>query len=358
MGVKLKKRVNRSGTTSLYLEIYHSGNRYYEFLDELKLKKPLSPSDRIYNKNCLEWAKQIEINRAKEIIEKGYDLKSNEGRLTGVISWMQDYINNYRKKDIRNLQGALNKFSVFVKEEENRNDLFFRELNEQFVIDYQDYLRNICKGEGSSSYFSRFKKMLRVAYREGLLSKDIASQVKTISGTPRPKDVLTIAELDILSKTEITNSEIKRAFLFSCMTGLRWVDIKSLNWAHINVGQNMIIKSQEKTEKVVKISINQTAKNILEDSKVKNGLIFKLPTADGANKVLKNWVKKAGISKNITWHNARHTFGTLLISNGTDHITTASLLGHTSLKYIMTYVKIANDQKIKATENINLSGQK
>lgn len=357
MGVKLKKRQNRSGTISLYLEIYHSGKRYYEFLNQLKLKKPLSPSDRIYNKNCLEWAKQIEINRAKEIIEKGYDLKSNEGRLTGVISWMQNYINNYRKKDIRNLQGALNKFSVFVKEEERRNDLRFGELNEQIVIDYQGYLRSVCKGEGSSSYFNRFKKMLRVAYREGLISKDISSEVKTIAGIPRPKDVLTIAELDALSKTEISNTEVKRAFLFSCMTGLRWADIKILCWENIDEEENMINKPQKKTDRYVKIAINQTAKQILGKRNGRNGPIFNLPTSDGSNKILKQWIKKSGISKHITWHNGRHTFGTLLIAYGTEHITAANLLGHTSLKYIMRYVKIANEQKLKATENINLSEQ-
>ncbi len=354
MGVKLRKKINPSGSTSLYLDIYSKGRRHCEFLSDLKLIKPRNPSDKIHNKNCMDLANQIAVNRAKEILERGYDLKKSNGRWVNVVGWMQGYIKIYRKKDKRNLQGSLNRFVQFISEE-NHNDIFFGEINEQLIIDFQDYLRQNSRGEGASSYFNRFKKMLKVAFREGLLTKDIASQVKTIAGTPRKRDVLSQRELEVLANTSISNLMVKRAFLLSCMTGLRWIDIKTLKWSHVDVGENVIQKPQEKTQRDVRVTLNKSSTKLLGVPLDKEKLVFNLPTQNGANKILKSWVKKAGIDKDITWHNGRHTFGTLLIANGTDTITTASLLGHTSLKYITTYVKIAKEQKERATDKLVIS---
>jgi integrase/recombinase XerD len=354
MGVKLRRKINRSGSISLYLDIYSKGRRHCEFLSDLKLVKPRSPYDRVHNKNCLELAKQITINRAKEIVERGYDLKKSDGRWVNVVDWMLGFIDNYRKKDKRNLQGVLNRFIKFIKDE-GCKEIFFGEITEQLLIDFQDYLRRFSKGEGASSYFNRFKKMLKVAFREELLSKDLSSQVKTIAGVPRKRDILSHRELELLARTSVSNLTIKRAFLLSCMTGLRWIDIKTLKWGHVNVGENVIQRPQEKTQREVRITLNDSSIKLLGDPADRDMLVFDLPTQNGANKILKSWVKKAGIDKCITWHNGRHTFGTNLIASGTDIITTANLLGHTSLKYITTYVKIANEQKQRATDKLVIS---
>ena len=86
----------------------------------------------------MDLANQIAVNRAKEILERGYDLKKSNGRWVNVVGWMQGYIKIYRKKDKRNLQGSLNRFVQFISEE-NHNDIFFGEINEQLIIDFQDY---------------------------------------------------------------------------------------------------------------------------------------------------------------------------------------------------------------------------
>lgn len=249
------------------------------------------------------------------------------------------------------MQGALNRFRKFIEEEDYR-EIFFGEITEQFLIDFQDYLRQFSQGEGASSYFNRFKKMLKVAFREELLSKDLSSQVKTIAGVPRKRDILSQRELELLARTPISNQAVRRAFLISCMTGLRWIDIKTLKWCHVDVGENVIQRPQEKTQREVRITLNESSLKLLGDPADRNMLVFDLPTQNGANKILKSWVKKAGIDKCITWHNGRHTFGTNLIASGIDTITTANLLGHTSLKYITTYVKIANEQKQRATDKL------
>lgn len=82
--------------------------------------------------------------------------------------------------------------------------------------------------------------------------------------------------------------------------------------------------------------------------------MFELPTANGANKTLKAWVKRAKIEKIITWHNGRHSFGTNVIFNNVDILTTSELLEQTSVKHTQRYVKAAEDMKERATDNVNI----
>ena len=83
-------------------------------------------------------------------------------------------------------------------------------------------------------------------------------------------------------------------------------------------------------------------------------MVFDLPTANGANKTLKAWVKRAGITKKITWHNARHSFGTNIVYHGAATSTASSLLGHSSMKYTQRYVNAANDLKERSTDKLNI----
>jgi site-specific recombinase XerD len=146
---------------------------------------------------------------------------------------------------------------------------------------------------------------------------------------------------------------VKRAFLFSCVTGLRWIDVSSLKWKNINLQNHYLDIQQTKTEKDLRINLNETAIKLLDKKGKPEEKVFILPTANGANKTLKAWVKRAGIDKKITWHNARHSFGTNLIYFGADVTTASSLLGHSTLKHTQRYVKAASELKQKATDTLN-----
>jgi integrase len=132
-------------------------------------------------------------------------------------------------------------------------------------------------------------------------------------------------------------SEVKAAFIFSCYTGLRWVDVSKLEWKDIKNGILTTRIIQAKTGKPVTLTLHDIAKDILEKQKQKaeswkskSPFVFILPTADGANKVLREWVKKAGIDKHITWSCARLSFSILLQDQNVDDATVAYLMGHTS----------------------------
>jgi len=353
MSVKLRKRKNADGTTSLRLDIYHNGQRTIETLKNLKLSKVSNVGDREENKKFLQQAEAIKATRAAELEASNYSMVSDTGKKTIITVWMQSFVDGYSKKDKRNMQGALNRFSDFLIEV-HKTGLTFGGLTALLIEDFIDYLETKSIGEGASSYYSRFKKMIKQAYRKKLLKDNILDSVeRKVKGKAKKKDILTIDELKTLSGTVTESSEVRRAFLFSCVTGLRWCDIKSLKWKNVNIDNCIMEVTQSKTGEFVSTPLNKTAIKLLGEAGKSDENIFQLPTANGANKSLKAWVKRAKIEKAITWHNARHSFGTNLIFNDVDVLTASKLLGHTSMKHTQRYVKASEEMKRVATNKIN-----
>jgi integrase len=275
MSVTLRKRKNSDGSTTLLLDIYHNGVRKYEFLKELKLAKPSSLKDREKNKQNLEIAEKIAIKKAQELSAAEYDIVTDSGKKTVVVEWMQAYVDNYKKKDKRNLQGALNRFKHFL-EEEKKEGLTFGRLGELLISEFQDYLREYSRGEGASSYFNRFKKMVKQAYRGKLIVSNPAAEVRTIGGVAQKKDTLTLTEIQTLAATPTESAQVKRAFLFSLVTGLRWIDVRSLTWQNINLSNKYMDVAQSKTDKTVRINLNDTAVKLL-DTGLSAKYLFSLP---------------------------------------------------------------------------------
>ena len=360
MSVLLRKRKNADGTISLRLDIYNNGQRTIETLKHLKLKKVSNLVDRETNKQYLQQAEAIRVTRASELEANSYDMVSDAGKKTIVTVWMQSYIEGYTKKDKRNLQGALNRFKDYLAEIKKQG-LVFGALTPLHIEDYIDFLESNSIGEGANSYYSRFKKMIKQAYRQRLLKENVLDFVKRkVKGKAKKKDILTLSELKQLSSTSIESSEVRRAFLFCSVTGLRWCDVKALTWDNINLANKQMLLTQSKTDSEVLIPLNDTALKLLgipeakQPKSQKKDLIFTLPSANGANKTVKAWVKRAKIDKHITWHNARHSFGTNLIFNEVDILTTSKLLGHTSMKHTQRYVDASNEMKENATKAINI----
>jgi integrase len=287
-------------------------------------------------------------------------MASDAGKKTIVTVWMQSYIEGYTKKDKRNLQGALNRFKVYLVGK-GKQGLVFGAITSLLIEDFIEHLESNSIGEGANSYYSRFKKMLKQAYRQRLLKENVLDFVKLkVKGNAKRKDILTLTELKKLSSTPTESSEVRRAFLFCCVTGLRWCDVKALSWGNLDLANKQMLLTQSKTDSDVIIPLNDTALKLLgmpeakQPKSQKMDLVFTLPSANGANKTVKAWVKRAQIDKKITWHNSRHSFGTNLIFNGVDVLTTSKLLGHSTLKHTQRYVKASEEMKENATKAINI----
>ncbi|HEY9117393.1 MAG TPA: site-specific integrase [Roseivirga sp.] len=351
MSVTLRKKENANGTTSLYLDIYHNGKRHKEFLKECKLTKSSNPADRQANREKLALAKKIQTKRAQELESNNYDVIPAHKSKVDFITYFEHYIEGYTKRDKRNMQGACNKFKDFMKSR-GINAITLQQLNENIIHQYAEYLKDNCNGEGASSYFARFKKMLRQAVREKIILRNPATDITIKREEGIKKDVLNIEELKRLIATPNSNREVRSAFIFSCFTGMRWADVVELKWKHIDLEQQRLSKLQSKTDIKLNVLLHDTAIAALPSPGKPDELIFKLPSHTGALKNLRNWVNKAELNKHITWHCARHSFATNLILHETDIYSVSNLMGHNSIKYTGRYVRIAEEMKRKAIDNL------
>lgn len=355
MPVKLRKRKNADGTTSLRLDIYSDGNRVIETLKHLKLSNPTTTEIRERNKELLVQAESIRLARSLELESNNYNVTSNASKKVDVVSWMQSYIDTYTKKDKRNMQGALNRFKDFLSLEK-KSTIKFSELEPLLLERFIEYLEKKSKGEGASSYYNRFKKMLKHSYREGILKQNVLDRVeKKVKGKAAKKDILTIEEIKTLLKKPIESDEVRRAAILSLMTGLAWIDVKNLHWRNIDLSNKTFRNAtRSKTDEPIIVPLNDAAIKTLGTKGKEDDPIFNLPSANGANKTLKAWVKRAGINKKITWHNLRHSAGTNLAYQGVDILTISKILAHSSTKHTIRYVDAANELKIKAMELLNV----
>lgn len=352
MGVALRKKKNADNTTSLYLDIYHSGKRSYEFLKQLKLiTKPSSPKDRADNKNALDLAKKILSKRQYVLEGNDYDITPAFKRNIDFVAFFKSFIDGYKKKDKRVIEACFNCFKVYLKEAEIKS-LTAKELNESIVNEFKNYLSERLNGESPANYFKKFKLVIKQALRQGILIKNPAQEISIKSKQGIKKQILTPEEIQLLVKTPCTNQELKKAFVFSLFTGLRFSDIQNLRWQNIDFNNGILNIVQEKTKEQVNLNLHTSALKAIGSPKKPKDFVFTLPSHTACTKGLKHWVKKAGINKTITWHCARHSFATNIIYFGADINTASKLLGHTSFRYTERYTHIVQSLKDKAISNL------
>jgi site-specific recombinase XerD len=218
------------------------------------------------------------------------------------------------------------------------------------VRGYRDHLLKKFKGEGPNSTFARFKKILNAAVEQGLFTKNPGEKITCKIPVGIPKEILSPVEIVALSKTPCSNSEVKRGFLLSLNTGLRFVDIVDLQYKHITNGQ--IKKSQQKTGREVIIDLNSAAMKLIGDSKMPEEYVFNLPTFNGCMIILRKWAADAGITKHLTWHSARHSFATILLMMKADIKTVMNLMGHSKMEHTQKYTHLVDALKIQAVNTL------
>lgn len=209
------------------------------------------------------------------------------------------------------------------------------------------------------NYFNKFKVALKQAYKDELISIDLNAKVDCIKPEETHREYLTLDELQSLVNTDLpTLPVLKQAALFSALTGLRHSDIDAITWGQIRYDANngyTINFRQEKTEGVEVLPIPEQAVTLLgerlaDSQPILPGLIYSAHW----NKVMKRWVKAAGITKDITFHSFRHTYATLQLSLGTDIYTVSKMLGHRELKTTQIYAKIVDHSKRIAANKIKI----
>lgn len=371
----LKKPIKDGSEYSLYLEYkigYKEDNgsciRRKETLSLYIMANPRTTAQRQKNKETIDLARKIRFEREQEFLEnkEGYRLKKS--RSVNFLDFFQSYIDKYPKKDIKVIKMGFNDFKKFLAEQYPHltTRIEPRYINKKMMTEFAQYIQDHHRGSGVSSAFRRFKKVILAGVEQGLFSENPCKGIVLDDKEDMlVKDILSAEELQQLFSTPYTwkYPDIRRAFAMTCFSGIRFCDVEALTFGDVDYANRIISFRQKKTEahsrkSGVVMPLNDTLMTIvgeMPEDATPETRIFKLPPnngGDNCNHFLKQWTKAAGITKHITWHCGRHSFGTQLLSNGANIKVVADLLGHSSLKYVEVYVRAVDKLKKEALDSL------
>ena len=204
---------------------------------------------------------------------------------------------------------------------------------------------------GVMKHLERLKKMVNLAIKLEWIIKNPFNQFQ-LKFDKYDRQFLTERELELIENTHYNNGRLERVkdcFIFSCYTGLSYVDVKELSLNQLARGIDgnyWIFTKREKTNETVKIPILPRALEIISKYKItserlNDEKVLPLCSNQKANSYLKEIADLCGIKKNLTFHMARHTFATTVtLSNGVPIETVSKLLGHTKLSTTQIYARV------------------
>lgn len=216
--------------------------------------------------------------------------------------------------------------------------------------------KNKLSQNSAHSYFNKVKAALRQAYEEKYINENPATRIRGIKAGETKREFLTWEEVQNISKVPCDVKKLKEAFMFSILTGLRGSDIIKMTWSEVR-GSNSegwyIRFQQQKTKDFEVLPITQQARDLLGNANDREVRVFiGLKYSSYTNVALARWMMKAGIHRNITFHCARHTHATLLLTQGVDIYVVSKLLGHKNIKTTEIYAKVTNMKKNEAINKI------
>lgn len=248
----------------------------------------------------------------------------------------------------------------FLKWKFSANDINIEAINHEFISDYDFYLRTVkkCNNNTTVKYIKNFKKIIRICIANGWLDRDpfINFKAKVVEVE---RAFLSEVELDTMQKKNFSIdrlNQVKDIFLFSCYTGLAYIDVQKLKPTNIVIGidgKHWINTHRTKTETASNIPLLPPAMQIIEKYKnnaqtIANDVLLPVLSNQKMNAYLKEIADLCEINKPLTFHVARHTFATTItLTNGIPIESVSKMLGHRSLRTTQHYAKIL-DKKVSA----------
>ncbi|MBP7500541.1 MAG: site-specific integrase [Chryseobacterium sp.] len=372
MKISLIQRKLKDGRISLSIEFYRGSEitddgkrkhlRNFENLDTYLIIDPKTAKEKKENKEALEFAENVIAIRKAEYAQGRFELKNTAKAKRVFLNFFADLAEEKRTLDSSNNYG--NWFSTYqhLKKVVPKN-LTFEEIDEFFIKKVRKYFEKdaISKSDlplsqnSKYSYFNKFKAALRYAFDNGYLTINYAAKIKSFEQAESQREYLIFDELQRLAKAECKYPVLKKAFLFSCLSGLRWSDINSLIWKEVRDEGDIsrVNFRQEKTEGVEYLYISKQARELLGERQDPQERVFKgLKYGMTYNTEIIRWCNRAAVPKHITFHSARHTNAVLLLENGADIYTVSKRLGHRELRTTQIYAKIVDSKMKEAAEII------
>ena len=372
MKISLSQRKLKDGRISLSIEFYRGSEitedgkrkhlRSFENLDSYLINDPKTAKEKKENKEVLEFAENVVAIRKAEYAQGRFELKNTTKAKRVFLNFFAELTEEKQTLDSSNNYGNWYSTYQHLKKVVPKN-LTFDEIDENFIKKVRKYFEKdaISKSKiplsqnSKYSYFNKFKAALRNAFDNGYLTINYASKVKSFEQAESQREYLTFDELQSLAKAECKYPVLKKAFLFSCLSGLRWSDINSLVWSEVR-DEGDVFKvnfRQEKTDGVEYLYISKQARELLGKREDPKDRVFKgLKYGMTYNTEIIRWCNRAAVPKHITFHSARHTNAVLLLENGADIYTVSKRLGHRELRTTEIYAKIVDSKMKEAAEII------
>lgn len=248
-----------------------------------------------------------------------------------------------------NSKHGLNLLEKFINDTYNRDDVFLRELNRDFIEEFRIWLltKHHLSHNGAVKYLALLKKVVNRAVANNKMSFNPFATYRLERQTVSP-DFLTEEEL---RKIINFNSPLPRLeqtrdmFLFACYTGLSYIDVKTLKPEHLErdkQGRMWIKKHRVKTGVLSRIPLLPSAKMLL-DKYAGNETLMPIFSPKDINLFLKDIAILCNIDKRVTYHTARHTFAsTVTLANNVSLIVVSKMLGHSNVRMTEHYAKLVD----------------
>lgn len=368
--VTLRTRKIKGGEQLSYYLDYYPGYRdertmkviRHESLGIYVYAKPKNRRERDYNDRMREKAEALRCRRFESIVNERYDFFDKERMRGSFLSYFKDKAERKNSK----WENVYKHFERFCN-----GKCRFDEVSVDLCNKFKEYLMTAPQTLHTShrlhvnsiaGYWSTFRAVLHTAYREHRIMENPNGFLDRIDTIPTEKEHLSRQELIRLADTPCRSEVLRKAFLFSCLTGLRKSDIKQLTWDRIQPygdGGMYVTLRMQKTQQLVNNPISNEALDLIGfydnvEGRQPTDKVFKGFNDSLTQAPLKNWLRDAGITKHVSYHSSRHTFGSLQVEAGTSVYTVQHMLGHKNVATTQIYAAMADESKRESVDRITL----
>lgn len=385
--IKFKKLAN--GNQSIFLEKYDgykitgtlkdgspktSAIRKYEFLNLYLL--PDTAANKTTNEATLKLANTIKAQRVVDMNTQNSELKFKKKEVkVNLIDYITDIANkafadtNKKRSEYYTFNSLAYHLITYKGDNININD-----IDKVYINGFITYLKTAKNGNfdkqntqpvisqnTAHKLFAKFSTAMKKAVQDEIIETNpidkIDNKIKPKT-QPSKREYLTIDEIKNLIATDCKKPDIKNAFLFCCLVGIRFENVKNLKWGDITTdsnGDTTLSYKQIKVNTFETLPISKEAVSFLPTraNQKPTDKVFDLPKNETTNEILETWATDAKINKKITFHVSRHTAATLQLSLGTPIETVSKLLGHSKISTTQIYAKIIDESKKTAVNKQN-----
>lgn len=261
--------------------------------------------------------------------------------------------NGFEANTLKSYRSSFKHLSAFIQHQYGIGDMDIKKLNHAFIVNYEFYLKTVCKCSGVSAakYVKHLKKIVNNCLANKWLSDNPFINYRS-KAKAKEKEFLMPQELEAIAIKSIIIerlTQVRDIFIFCCYTGLCYADVQKLQRHQITKGidgEQWIFTTRQKTDTSSRIPLLPIAADIVNKYAdhpqcANKNLVLPVLSNQRMNSYLKEIADICGITKTLTFHMARHTFATTVtLSNGVPIESVSKMLGHTNIKTTQHYAKI------------------